>query len=178
MNRRAVFIGTMMVLLTAGWAPAQDSVWVVNLPEVQEVDGEVKVTEPIPSTRMIRFSDVVVTSVERQDTNRLVAGGTLDADGFSSAVVSLAGEIKGTVEEPAEVGVLLVPDEEFVLDALKEGQLLFAIDVKGSVQAEGPAYFGSDSNGHVLAFPRYRVFFYNTCSRTAKVQLYIRLRTG
>jgi len=166
-----------LTMLLGSSAHAQDQVWVVNFPDQQTVSGDVRISEPVPVSRIQRFEDVVVTAVSRQQTSQLVLAGTLETAGFSTVVLSLAAEIQGTVPRTAEIGVILVPEEDVALRALKDGYLLFPIEVTAKVPAEAPPYVASTPEKHELAFPRYRVYLYNSGKRTARVQVFALLRS-
>ncbi len=121
---------------------------------------------------MKRFTDITVTTVKRHETNRLIDGGVLEAGPFTAISLSLGGFVEGTPSEPATIGAVLVPDEDFVLEALKEGVYLFPIELTMNIPQESLPYVGAQSETHQLTFPRYRVYFYNTSPRTVKTQLY------
>lgn len=156
---------------------AQDAVWIANFPEIQDIRGSVTVGEPIPAAVLERFEGVTVSSVRPDETTRLVSAGTVDTVGYSTLVVSLAAEIKGTVPAPCTVGAVLIPDEGFADEALKEGHLLFPLEVEIDVPKDSPRWVSSQSLVFEVAFPRYRVLLYNTGSRTATASLYAMLRT-
>ena len=99
-------------LLVTPLVQAQESVMVLNFPTTQHVEGELRLDDTIPHSKMVVFDPVNVTTVRKNETTRLVPGGTLETEGFTSVVLSLAGEIKGTVPETSALGVLLV--ETFV----------------------------------------------------------------
>jgi hypothetical protein len=164
-------------LAFAATAAAQEvkivTVEVVNLPEVQKVTGSVAVSEPIPHTRWVHFGDVVLSpQVPRDDVNRLVSAGVLDTTGFTSVVLSVGGEVKGTVPAAAEIGALLVPDEEFVDDAYARGYILFPLEATAKVPANSAPSVGSEPKRFDLAFPRYRVLLFNTSSRAVTAHVY------
>jgi hypothetical protein len=144
----------------------------LNFPDVQTVEGGVEVAEPIPSNEMVRFEDTTVTTVKRHETTRLISGGVLEAGPFTSVSLSLGGFVEGMPPEPATIGAVLVPDEDFVMDALKEGVYLFPIEITMSIPQDSLPYVGTRSETHQLSFPRYRVYFYNSSPRTVKTQLY------
>ena len=152
------------------------SVQVVNLPPVQEISGAIEVAQPIPHARMIRIQDVVVSpQTPRDNTNRLVSAGTVDAAGFTRAMLTVGGDVKGTVPATAELGALLVPDETFVDDAFQRGYILFPIEVTAAVPANAAPSVGSDPKEIDLAFPRYKVYLFNTSSRAISAQVYVLL---
>jgi hypothetical protein len=139
------------------------------------VDGGVHIAEPIPSNEMVRMDPITVTTVKRHQTNQLVSGGVIESGPFTAVRISLGGYVEGTPPEPATIGAVLVPDEDFVLEALKEGVYLFPIEVTMSIPQESLPYVGAQSQTEQLSFPRYRVYFYNTSQRTVKTQLYAML---
>lgn len=160
-------------MLSAPASMAQEgSITISNFPDVQTVDGGVEIAEPVPSNEMRRFTDNTVTTVKRHETNRLISGGILESGPFTAVSLSLGGFVEGTPPEPATIGAVLVPDEDFVLEALKEGVYLFAIELTMNIPQESLPYVGTQSETHRLTFPRYRVYFYNTGQRTVKTQLY------
>jgi len=162
-----------LAALSAPISSAQEgSITISNFPDIQTVDGEVEIAEPIPANEMKRFTDITVTTVKRHETNRLIDGGVLEAGPFTAISLSLGGFVEGTPSEPATIGAVLVPDEDFVLEALKEGVYLFPIELTMNIPQESLPYVGAQSETHQLTFPRYRVYFYNTSPRTVKTQLY------
>ena len=131
-----------------------------------------------PKIRMSEawIEDVLVSPLTpRDNTNRLVSAGVLDAGGFTSAVLSVGGDVKGTVPAAAELGAVLVPDEVFVEDAFTRGYILFPIEVAAQVPANSAPSVGSDPKRFDLAFPRYRVYLFNTSSRAINAQVYVLL---
>ena len=155
------------------WGRDALKVVVLNFPTIWRVEGEVAVKSPISHATMVALRDVQVSPVARKDTTRLVAAGTVTAAGFSSAVLSLTGQIKGEVAKPGTIGALLVPDEEPVLRALDEqGQLLLTMEVVADSVSGRMPYFASDQPRFPVAFERYRVYLYNTTDKTAEVSLF------
>jgi hypothetical protein len=103
---------------------------------------------------------------------RLIDGGTLSTDGFGSVVLSLAGGFKGRLLQAGPVGAILVPDTAAIARVLEEkGQLQFPLEVRATTTTSTP-YFSSDQPRHLVAFPRYRVWFYNDTATTVTVSLY------
>ena len=155
------------------WGRDALKVVVLNFPATWRVEGEVAVKSPISHATMVALRDVQVSPVARKDTTRLVVAGTVTADGFSSAVLSLTGQIKGEVAKPGTIGALLVPDEEPVIRALDEqGQLLLTMEVVADSVSGRMPYFASDQPRFPVAFERYRVYLYNTTDKTAEVSLF------
>jgi len=171
--KRPLVGAVFLMLLACLTVEAQEGwVGVLNFPDVQTVQGGVEIAEPIPANEMVRFTDTTVTTVKRHQTNRLISGGIIETGPFTAVSLSLGGFVEGTPPEPGTIGAVLVPDEDFVLEALKEGVYLFPIEVTMTIPQESLPYVGTRSETHQLTFPRYRVYFYNTSQRTVKTQLY------
>jgi hypothetical protein len=121
------------------------------------------------------FERVQVAPVDRSDTTSLVDGGTVETDGFAELVFSFAGEFKEGVPDSGTVGALLIPDIDVFQYLLRnEGQLVFPLEVKYDI-AKGlsGAIFISPQQTAKVAFPRYRVFFYNETTSGVSVSLFI-----
>lgn len=136
------------VLLALSPVLAQDSAWFVSIPPV------------------------AVAPVPRADTHRLLEGGVVETDGFAQMTFSFGGEFKDAIPSSGRVGALLVPDDPKILHLLRnEGQIVFAVEVTYKVVPGKNAIFVSEQQTQRVAFPRYRVFFYNETSSTATVSL-------
>ncbi len=157
--------------------PAADSeVWVTNFPSLQQVGGTVSV-DNLPRTGVqVKREEVVVPPLQRNDLDDSVQAPAVETAGFGHAVLCLQGEMKGADFRPGLVGAVLIPDEEPVLRALRETRRIeFPLEVAAQMQSGDGAYFNSDPVEFPLAFPRYRVYFYNTTGRGASVNLYLYL---
>lgn len=127
---------------------AEESAWFVLLPSV-----------PVPP-------------IPKADTQRLLDGGVIETDGFAQLTFSFGGEFKDSVPASGRLGAILVPDDPRILHLLRnEGQIVFAVEVKFSVGPNQNAIFVSEQQTQRVAFPRYRVFFYNETGSTATVVL-------
>ena len=147
-----------------------ESVRVVNLPEIQQVDGTVRIGEPAPHTRLLTVKEAIVSPAGVAETTAFTSAGVVETAGFASAVLSLAGQVKSDYFGSGVVGAVLVPDTTVGRAAFEEEQeLLFPLRVEAAVEPGGPAYFQSDQPQVRLAFPRYRVYFYNSTDRPAGV---------
>lgn len=152
-------------------------VLVVNIPETQKVQGQVTVEGPIRSGRAWHKEGVVVPPIARHETASLVAGGILESDGFTVLDLALQGEVRGAQFRDGEVGVVLIPDVAPVMRAFHEAELLqFPLEAVATLAAGGPPFFSSEQTTLEIAFPRYRVFFYNTGNRSVEVNLYAYLK--
>jgi hypothetical protein len=100
-------------------------------------------------------------------------GGSLVTDGFTSLVLALSGQFKASDSRPGTVGVILLPDEETVLRAFEEdGRYHFPLEVRAATVAAASPFFASSQEKLTIAFPRDRVFFYNTTDRSVAVNLH------
>jgi hypothetical protein len=148
-------------------------VFVSNFPERFKIGGEVTVKGPIPQSALVTFRDITVAPVAPKDTTRLVNAGTLVAEGFTGAVLTLIGQLKGENARPGTVGAFLVPDEEVVVRALDEqGQILLPLEVRAQTGSGSPPYFASEQHRISIAFPRYRVLLYNASDKAVTVTLF------
>jgi hypothetical protein len=174
-THRQLMVLAFLTLLAAASQPAlaeeAREVLVVNLPEVQQVQGSVSVDGPVPQTELVRLSEAIVAPVDPKETTALVSGGTVVTEGFVSIVLSLAGQVKAQYFQQGKIGAILIPDEQLTRDAFDEaGQLLFPLRVEATAGSE--AYFASEQPSFQLGFPSYRVYFYNTTDRPASVTLF------
>ncbi len=172
----ALSLGVSLFLVSALPQGAADDetlkVEVINLPSVQRVEGLVGVDGPVRTATFAAIEDVLVPPASREHMTRLIAGGTLATDGFGTVVLSLAGVFRGRLTHAGAVGAILVPETGPIAQVLQEkGALQFPLEVKATTTATF-AYFSSDQPRHVVAFPRYRVYFYNDTATTATVNLY------
>jgi hypothetical protein len=185
-SRTIALVGTLAVVIAciAVAVPAQAPrdvgevvpVNVTNFPATFKVEGSVSVRGPIQDTSLQSLGDVVVPPIKRDDTTHYVEAGTVTTDGFSYAVVSLLGEIKGQPVRPGDIGVILVPEEDRVLRALAEkGQLLLAEEAKVTPAAGGSPYFAAAPIRFAVAYPNYRVYVYNANDKAASVTIHIYL---
>ena len=138
----------LAVLVTASPLFADDSAWFVSVPPLS------------------------VSPVPRAETHRLQEGGVVETDGFAQMTFSFGGEFKDAVPSTGRIGALLVPDDPKILHLLRsEGQIVFAVEVLYKVVPGQHAIFVSEQQTQRVAFPRYRVFFYNETGSTATVSL-------
>jgi hypothetical protein len=172
----AIVVGLVVLILTpVGEVVSREfqEVLVMNFPETQTVRGKVSVEGLIRSAELAAVEDTTVPPVKPADTNRLVDAGTLDTDGKTYAVLSLAGHVKGQVGKAGTIGALLIPEVETTSRAFNEkGQVLFPLGVEAAAEPGSTGFFGSEPSRRMLAFPRYRVFLYNTTDQAVSVDLY------
>ena len=97
----------------------------------------------------------------------------MDTAGWRHAVLSLTGELRGR-GGAGEVGALLIPDVATARDAFEDGRLLFPLEVVAQADA-GARWLESEQPEVAIAFPRYRVYLYNTTQRSAAVRVFVYL---
>ena len=175
MSRRILMAALIVLaagaLLAAGSREVMD-VQVLNFPDPQRIKGSVTIEGPIRHGELTRLQDIIVPPVKPTETTRLIPGGTLVADGFTYAVLSLNGLTKGDVVKAGTVGAFLVPEEESIIRTFNEaGQVQFPLEVASGVSGATP-YFASKSERLTVAFPRYRVLLYNTSDKAVTVNLF------
>ncbi|HEX6850926.1 MAG TPA: hypothetical protein VF139_05925 [Candidatus Polarisedimenticolaceae bacterium] len=120
----------------------------------------------------VLLPSVPVPPIPKSDTQRLLDGGVIETDGFAQMTFSFGGEFKDGVPTSGRVGAILVPDDPRVLQLLqREGQVVFAVEVTHKVTGGKNPIFVSEQQTQRVAFPRYRVFFYNETGSTAVVSL-------
>jgi hypothetical protein len=168
----------LLIAAAAGPAPgaAQEPipVHVINLPEVQKVEGKVRVEEPVPHSRFHRIVDVTVPAGTLESTIDLVEAAALDVSGFTEASLSLLVVTGELLSREGKVGAWLVPAEERVAQVLDQyGEAMFPLAVEAVVTpGDGVRHFDSPATRLPLAFPRYRVLFYNGSAKAVTVSLF------
>ena len=165
------FLGCILCSLPTSGQEEQ-SVAVTNFPEVQTVDGTLSVDGPIVQTTLLELTAAVVAPVGQQETTALVLAGTLDTSGFATATLSLAGEVTADFFDAGEIGVLLVPDVPLALAAFEDGAALLSLTVTASADPGSNSYFGATQPTVPLAFPAYRVYFFNSTDRAVQASLF------
>jgi len=74
------------------------------------------------------------------------------------------------------VGVMLIPDEEPIVRALREdGRLQFPLEATAQVTPGESSFFASDPAARRVAFPRYRIYLYNSSNKSVEANLYLYL---
>jgi len=149
--------------------------FVVNLETPHPVVGDVRVDGPIPHSAMFRMLDVISTPAAIHETTLWTDAGTVTTEGFTDVVVSIHGTLKGTVQLEGNIGVVLVPEEERILQSLAEGELHLPLEASAKVARGQANYFSGMREPLPIGFPNYRVFVYNGTDRTASVDLFVYL---
>ncbi len=146
--------------------------FVVNLKDPHPVEGTVNVGAPVPHSATQSLLELVVAPAARDEPTLWTEAGLLETDGFTSVVLSLHGQFRGNPSGPGAVGLVLVPEEENVLRSLGEGEVHLALDAVAEPVPDGRQYFSGYRAGLAIAFPRYRVFLFNTTDRSAAVNIF------
>jgi hypothetical protein len=184
--RRALVLAALfalsLLLLPADDRPAgaegPEQVFVTNFPDVQRVRGSVAVSEPVPSTRLLT-AQALVSPAPLGDTASYTDAGVLDVQGFAAASLGVAGVVQGRLVGPAPIGALLLPDVPDLVAAFRtHGVTPFALRVEAQAEPSESGIFHSPTTQVELAFPRYRVLFYNGTPKTSEVTLYAYLKSS
>ena len=179
--RASSFAILVLALLVAGAVlpargDAQDAprpVRVVNFPAIQKVAGDVGIAGTVKHSALVTIDELVIPPVEPTETGRLVDGGVLSADGFTSVVLSLAGKAGGRALRSGSIGVILIPDEEGVTRIFEQdSQTLFPLEISAPLTQGTYRMLATAQARHTLGFPRYRVRLYNTTDKVVNATLY------
>lgn len=146
--------------------------FVVNLKDPHPITGTVAVSAPVPHSDAQGLVDVIVSPAPRRDTSLWTEAGLLETSGFTSIVLSFHGQFRGNPTAPGALGLVLVPDEENVLRSFAEGEAHLTLEAVADPVPDGRMYFSGSQGGLTLAFPRYRVYLYNTTDRSASVDIF------
>lgn len=174
----APFLAATIIAVSGAAAHAQSSrsVRVENFPEIQQVAGDVEVDKPIPHAAMIRIEAEVVSPLPRWELANRNEIGIVDAEGFTTVVLSLTGEVKGRPTADSQVGVLLVPDEEPIVEAFEQSnEIQLPIELIADVEGGSAGFFAAQTTVP-LAFPSYLVYLYNTGKNSVTANVYVYLR--
>ncbi len=145
-----------------------------NFPETQQIRGSVSIEG---TTETVKREGILVPTSRRNELTELVHAGKVDTGGYTSVSVSLQGEIKSTTFSSGAIGVILIPDEEPIMRALREAkQIQFPIENVANIKSGDSDYFSAEQNHQRISFPRYRVYLYNTLNRPAEVNVYLYLK--
>lgn len=175
----AAALAALLLFLLPPWRSAlsqpPEEVIVSNLPEVVPIEGKVAVLGTVSHSASVQRLSLIVPPVGRDETADLVRADEVETDGFSAVVLSLQGDVRGTVLRAGAVGAVLVPDEEPVLKAMREhGALQFPLEVTTTLASGQDSGFSAQEH-LAVGFPRYRLYLYNSTDRTVDVNLYLYL---
>jgi hypothetical protein len=174
MRYELLSFGTVAVLASITTLGVQEltRTVVVNLKDPHPVEGEVSIDSPIPHSDTASVIDVVVAPASRDQTGLWTDVGSLDTTGFTSVVLSLHGQFRGSTSGSGAVALVLVPDAENVIRALDEGEVHLELEVTADPARPGALYFSGTSDALPVGFSGYRMFLYNTTERSASVDVY------
>lgn len=148
--------------------------FVVNLKDPHPIEGDVSVATPIPHSDTASMIDVVVAPATRDQTNLWTDAGFVETDGFTSVVLGLHGQLRGSTAGGGVVALVLVPDEENIQRAFEEGEVHLELEATAE-PTPNALYFSGSSDVLPLGFPSYRVLLYNTTERSASVNVFVYL---
>jgi hypothetical protein len=147
---------------------------VTNFPETQKVKGSVAIEG---AGKAIKREGILVSRSRRNELTELFYSGFIDTEGYTSVSLYLQGEIRSATFPSGSIGVMMIPDEEPVLRALKEsGQVQFPIETVCTIKSEDSEYFSCQQVNQNIGFSRYRIYLYNTLDKPAEVSTYIYLK--
>lgn len=179
--RRLVLCAFLVAAIAAFSLPARGAaddnvprpVRVVNWPAVQKIEGTVAIEGTVSHANLVTLGEIQVPPVEPGELGRLIDGGILKADGYTSVVLSLTGRALGRGFRTGSLGAYLIPDEPEVLRVLEqESQMLFPIEINAPLNPTAMRLLASNQSRHTLGFPRYRVRLYNTTDKAVTATLY------
>lgn len=168
----AAILGALAMSQPPVVADGPDRVAVTNFPEVQRV----VVNEPVPQTRL-ETRKAQAAPADLSDAAHLTEAGSLQTAGFTHVTLSVVGNLQGSAQAGV-VGVVLVPDVPEVAAALRNGVVQLGLRTEAAVSPAQGGLFSSESVTLRLGFPRYRVFLYNSTSKTAEATVYAYLSTS
>lgn len=185
-----VVIGLVVLtiaILTAASQSADErrplEVRVSNLPEVQTVTGKVSVVgrieiDPTSIGPFFRsFSEDSLPPTSKAEVRRWKDFGTLDTRGIAELVLTLTVVTdRNTITRPGKVGVVLLPDTGAIVRAKEEeSQLLLAIESAALITGPSKLTYASTPVRALVAFPSYRVYFYNETDANVKLNTSVNL---
>jgi hypothetical protein len=147
-----------------------------NFPVVQQVKGSVSIESPLSHSKFFKKEGLMVPPARRNEYSELTFAGIVETNGFTSISANVLGEIKSGSFSSGTIGVLLIPDEEPILQSLREANRVpFPIETTVAITSGGSSYFESADTLQNVAFPRYRIFLYNTVNKTVDANIYLYL---
>jgi hypothetical protein len=165
---------TLTLFASRGHTAENLNVHVDNLPETLQIKGAVSVDGPVSHVQFVKKEAIVVPPSRRAEPSEMAHAGSIESNGFTTITLSLQGEVKGGSSGAGTVGVLLIPDEEPIVRAFREARRLqFAIECVANLKSGDSIFFNADQVHQRLTFPRYKVFLYNTSSKTVESNLFM-----
>lgn len=147
---------------------------VVNFPDTQKIRGSVWLEG---TTKAVKREGVLLSPARRNELGELVQIGQVDTDGYTSVSLFVQGEVKSVTFLSGSIGLMMIPDEEPILRALKEAkQVQFPIETACSIKSGDSEFFSCELANLNIGFPRYRIYLYNTLDKSAEVNAYLYLK--
>jgi hypothetical protein len=178
---RAIFFVVILSLAVILQLPEAHSsqvldVHVNNFPDTQQIKGAVSIEGTMSHSKYIKKEGIVVPTSRRSELSELIPAGIIETDGFTFISLSMQGEIKSASFTSGTIGVLLIPDEEPIVRALREAKRIqFPIESVSRVSSGDPSFFSADQSQQRVVFPRYRIYLYNTTNRSLEANVYLYL---
>lgn len=183
--RRALVPSLVLVLAAPQLSRAAEPVRVTNFPDVQRVQVEafprvqdVKVSEHLPVTKLVAWKNERVPpalpSTGPNDLERYHELGRLDATGYRSLGISVAGRFTGTTDAETSLELVLLPDQPVVRDAWKrDGILLLEQRLRIDLEERGKGLFQAQLAPIDLRFDRYLAFLRNDAQVGMEVSVFV-----
>jgi hypothetical protein len=167
----------LVFMVPSGVARSQEvmKALVVNLATPHPIVGKVSVERTIRHTDTVRINDVLVPSARREEPARWLDAGVVETSGFTYLALSVQGYVKGRIGQPGVIGVILIPEEEPILQALNESQIHLPLEVTADVAPAATSYFSASEPRLPIAFPRYRIWVYNSTGESASANVFLYL---
>ena len=149
---------------------------ILNFPETQQVKGSVSIEGTTSHSTFFKKEGIVVPTSRRNELTELTYAGIVETDGFTSISANVQGEIKSGSFASGTIGVLLIPDEEPILRSFRDGKRVpFPVETTATVKSGDSSYFDSAETRQRVAFPRYRLYLYNTVNKAVEANIYLYL---
>lgn len=177
----------MLMVLTVLFIPATlrtsraelsqpQEVRVNNFPETQQIRGSVSIEGPLSHAKFFKREGILVPPSRRNELSELVHAGVIDTDGYTSVQINMQGEVRSDTFSTGKAGVLLVPDEGPVLRSLREAKRVqFPLEAFALLKSGESSFFESEPSVQRVAFPRYRIYLYNTSNKSTDMSVYLYL---
>jgi len=161
-------------------SPAEPSspadVHVNNFPDIQQVKGSVSVDGAIRHSQSVQKEGLLVPPSRRTEIAEMIDAGVVETDGYTSLTISLQGEFRSPAFASGTVGVLLLPAEKPFFRALRESKIIqFALESAAKVIGGSSSVFSAEQVQRPIAFPRYKMYLYNTSDKTVEANVYLYL---
>jgi len=170
-------LGAVCLAMSTGSSPvggeAVQEVKVLNFPSPQRIEGAVEVRHPVALASSFVRRKATVLPARPAQVRELTDGGELRTEGFTRAVVSLAGVATSRIVAPGVVGVILVPNDPDILSTWQEtGVAQLSWRLEAAVAPSEQGLFEAAPLELRPAFPSYRVYFYDTLQASVELRFH------